>query len=348
MTSANPPYPWFNGIKYNPPFFASSSTGDLTKAQANALYLRKTFPDTATAIETFQAGIETNKKDAIGLSALYIGNTTTNLFVRALNALSIIATNPSGASLVVKGDYMAIGDANETVNLSIESFTLLNLGSTTITTESDTLNLNNLNPNANTVAIGNLTGTSSTDINGTALKLNSTKTTANTVAIGNATGTTTITVNKPITIGYTILPSAGQIGYVLNAPVPFVQNREVGTAVSQTNLCSTSLVPILPKGTWMVALTAGVYAGLTSGTITQCYIAIVYNVSTNIPAKQTNIMSYTPPINTFTNIMNCSGIIESDGIGACVFDHSLTHIGVGAAFSTRPSDSWSWKFIRVG
>ena len=59
-------------------------------------------------------------------------------------------------------------------------------------------------------------------------------------------------------------------------------------------------------------------------------------------------MSYTPPINALTNIMNCSGIIESDGIGATVFDHSLIYIGVGAVFSTKPTDSWSWKFIRVG
>ena len=72
MSSANPPYPWFSGIQYNPSFFASSSTGDLTKAQANALYLRKTVPDTATAIEKFNAGILTDTINAI------TGTITTN------------------------------------------------------------------------------------------------------------------------------------------------------------------------------------------------------------------------------------------------------------------------------
>ena len=65
MSSAIPPYPWFSGITYNPSFFASS-TGDLTKAQANALYLRKTVPDTATALETFHCGIQTNNIESIG------------------------------------------------------------------------------------------------------------------------------------------------------------------------------------------------------------------------------------------------------------------------------------------
>jgi hypothetical protein len=64
MSSANPPFPWFNGIKYNPAFFTSSTIGTLTKAQANALYMQKTVPDTATSIETFQAGIKTDNIDS--------------------------------------------------------------------------------------------------------------------------------------------------------------------------------------------------------------------------------------------------------------------------------------------
>ena len=98
----------------------------------------------------------------------------------------------------------------------------------------------------------------------------------------------------------------------------------------------------------MTALTAGVRTNATSGTITECFIAIVYTVATNVPARQTNIMSYSPPINSTTNYMNCSGIIDSTGTGATVFDHSLTYIGLNASFSTIPTSLWSWKFIRVG
>jgi hypothetical protein len=71
MSSASPPYPWFSGITYNPSFFpSSSSTGDLTKAQANTLYLQKTIPDTATAIEKFQVGIKTPSVDSLTSSTV--------------------------------------------------------------------------------------------------------------------------------------------------------------------------------------------------------------------------------------------------------------------------------------
>lgn len=56
MTSQNPPYPYFTGITYNSSFFSSTSSG-LTQGQANLLYLQKTTTDTATAIETFSAGL---------------------------------------------------------------------------------------------------------------------------------------------------------------------------------------------------------------------------------------------------------------------------------------------------
>ena len=57
MVSFSPPYPYFTGIIYDSAYFDSSSS--LTKAQANALYLKKSSPDTATAVETFNAGIIT-------------------------------------------------------------------------------------------------------------------------------------------------------------------------------------------------------------------------------------------------------------------------------------------------
>lgn len=88
MTSANPPYPYFNGITYNSQFFntsTSSSTGGLTQAQANLLYLQKTTNDTATALETFSAGILTNTIDAETSGELTIGGT---------NATSIALNEP--------------------------------------------------------------------------------------------------------------------------------------------------------------------------------------------------------------------------------------------------------------
>ncbi len=40
MTSANQPFPYFNGIEYNSAYFTSIDSG-LTIAQANAKYLKK-------------------------------------------------------------------------------------------------------------------------------------------------------------------------------------------------------------------------------------------------------------------------------------------------------------------
>jgi hypothetical protein len=90
MSSASPPYPWFSGITYNPSFFpSSSSTGDLTKAQANALYLQKTIPDTATALETFTGGIKTPSLDSL--------TSTTNLIIGA-NSGALTISKPLSVS----------------------------------------------------------------------------------------------------------------------------------------------------------------------------------------------------------------------------------------------------------
>jgi len=78
MSSATAPYPYFNGITYNPSFFSSSSTS-LTQAQANLLYLKKTTADTATALETFSGGILSNSLKTIATSdALDIATTQTS------------------------------------------------------------------------------------------------------------------------------------------------------------------------------------------------------------------------------------------------------------------------------
>ena len=78
MTSQPPPTYNFSGINYNSLFFNSTPSG-LTTATANNLYLRKTFSDTATSLETFSGGIATTNITSPELDApevLNIGNTT--------------------------------------------------------------------------------------------------------------------------------------------------------------------------------------------------------------------------------------------------------------------------------
>ena len=87
MTQANPPFPNFNGITYNPSFFntstSSSSGGGLTAAQANKLYLQKLVPDTANVLETFTAGILTSQLNTNNIDSSTQGS---NLFIGTLNA----------------------------------------------------------------------------------------------------------------------------------------------------------------------------------------------------------------------------------------------------------------------
>ena len=59
----------------NEVFAINTSDSGLTIAQANLRYLRKTVPDTATAIETFNAGILTDTINAITGTI----NTTSNI-----------------------------------------------------------------------------------------------------------------------------------------------------------------------------------------------------------------------------------------------------------------------------
>ena len=75
MSSDNPPYPYYNGIPFNPSFFTSdtgTSSGGFTEAEANTLYLRKTTPDTATAQETFNAGIVTPSITSTGTLSIAV------------------------------------------------------------------------------------------------------------------------------------------------------------------------------------------------------------------------------------------------------------------------------------
>ena len=68
MTTANAPFPNYNGIPYNRSFFASSSTTGITQAQSDFRYLQKNSPDTATSLETFSGGITLSQYSNITLS----------------------------------------------------------------------------------------------------------------------------------------------------------------------------------------------------------------------------------------------------------------------------------------
>ena len=69
----NPPDYYFTGVNFNPAFYADEA-GNLSIEEANALYLRKTVPDTATAVETFNSGIITPSVSSTGALDIVMPN----------------------------------------------------------------------------------------------------------------------------------------------------------------------------------------------------------------------------------------------------------------------------------
>jgi hypothetical protein len=85
MSSEEPPIFYFNGINFNNSFFNPSNTNGLTEAQANEKYLRKKTTDTATALENFNAGINTTNINPITTTVDIISGSTNG---RTLNIMT--------------------------------------------------------------------------------------------------------------------------------------------------------------------------------------------------------------------------------------------------------------------
>jgi len=86
MTTTLPPSQQFTGIFYNPVFWSTAETA-LTQEVANTLYLEKTTPDTATALQTFSGGISTQSMTAPSLTS------NVNLFTTQTAGTLVLATS---------------------------------------------------------------------------------------------------------------------------------------------------------------------------------------------------------------------------------------------------------------
>ena len=105
MSVANPPI--IVTSIYNPAFFEASATDTITQSQANALFLKKTTADTATALETFSAGIITNALNA----------TTGTLVLGATNTTELACGSSRGSATVSVGTA-GTGNVNLAGNIS--------------------------------------------------------------------------------------------------------------------------------------------------------------------------------------------------------------------------------------
>jgi hypothetical protein len=125
MTAENPPFPYYDGIPYNSEFFTTeTSSAGLSETKANTLYLRKTTPDTASALETFNGGLATTTLTASGIatfnnSTKVLGNTLITRDVD-ISPTSSITLNPASNT-----PFFTIGNTTDTMSLYTASLPTL-------------------------------------------------------------------------------------------------------------------------------------------------------------------------------------------------------------------------------
>ena len=169
MSEEQPPIYYFTNIDFNSSFY---DTEAFTETQANALYLRKTTPDTATALETFNVGILSSSLDSLTpTSDLNIAATQTtgdiNIANGAARGGSAIVNISSGTNNSSSVNIMTGTNTNGTFSLRTGSgFGAINIG-TGANTGSITIGSNNnvTNLNSSTVNLTrNQSGTNPTFI----------------------------------------------------------------------------------------------------------------------------------------------------------------------------------------
>lgn len=237
--SVPPPSFNFTGTGFNPDFWASD-TGSLTQDTANALYLRKTVPDSATALETFNGGVSTNSiQPTAPTNSLLVASDITSgeLFLGA-----------NAAATTARTQHIHIGDSN---NLPAGAGVHLNNGI------NNASNSNISNGASTTGNVNVLTGaTSDGNVN---IK---TGTGGGNINFGNTSGTQTINFNRPLTLSY---PSAAISANTLG----FSQQTIPATSTQSGNFTYASIT----------IATAGVYLldcnAQFTGTCTQIYAQLV-------------------------------------------------------------------------
>jgi hypothetical protein len=258
MSADFPPEYYFTNINFNSAFYEPSSTG-FTQEEANLLYLRKTVADTATAIETFSAGVLTDTLNPITAgSNLTIGssitaedvflgqNITSGDIYIGVNATA--TTGRSGTIHIGDGNNIASGTIHINNGTTNASNTNINNGATTTgtvnimtgLTSTGTINLATGTGSAK-VNIGNGTTTGAINIGNSAnnvslsaitLSLGTTSTTI--VNVGNNTNTVNLaansltlgSVNKSLTVNTPI-----KVGYL---PAELISNTQIGFKINET------------------------------------------------------------------------------------------------------------------
>ena len=263
MSAESPPIYYFTNINFNSSFYDPANTG-LTQTQANALYLRKTTPDTASAIETFAGGVLTDTINSITAGsnmAIASNHAGEDLFLAQNITSGDIYIGVNASATTGRSGTIHIGDGNNLTGGIIH----INNG----TTNASNTNINNGTTTTGTVNI--MTGNTSTGTINLATGSGSAK-----VNIGSGTSTGLITLgntanivsfNCPPALSYNpSLIGSTQLGY--NGLVPASITNIVGLTDSPV------MSIVLPIGIWLLQaqiifnLTANgpIYAAISSTT----------------------------------------------------------------------------------
>lgn len=255
---------------YNPAYYATSS-GGLSLATATSLFLNKNTADTATALETFNAGIATNSIAPTSSTSDMTFSSSSNTGTISIDTgkTGSTAAAPAisiGTSAVAKTIKLGVAGSTNTNSIHLAGLDITNIG------------LNNITGTTGNLTIGNLQSTGTIDIGGL-----STRTGA--ITIGNGTGilpitigstaaTSTVTINNPImALSYTTLPTyvAGQIGYTYTYFL--VSDLTVSAGGGVINFSNISLPPGIYACSWQYRIYNSLSTGTSSITNMTGYIA---------------------------------------------------------------------------
>jgi hypothetical protein len=289
MTTSTPPDYYFPDIEFNPDFF-EDTTETITKKDADARYLIKTEQDTATAIETFTGGIKTNSIESVlttDVSNILI-NSTGNINIGT--SASRTTTNP-----------IVIGNAtNSIVRFGTSGLQMSTLGTPTATLQAiATAGISIQTPAAAFNFLSNQTGILNI---GTASNRSGDINIANTLTTGTCnivlgsgsltTGQQLITINRPLSIAYTVPPS--QLNQIGGSTFITASQVTYGSTGGTLNLATINSIPI------------GVYQ-------------VFYNIATTITVSPANLTE------RITNISNTTADITTANTLNFMIDSDLLH-----------------------
>lgn len=331
MSAENPPTFSFNGIDFNPTYYINESTSSgFTQEQANDLYLQKKIPDTATALETFTGGVKTNSIENVlttDISNILINSTgninigtsasrtTANPIIIGNATNSIIRLGSTGLSFTTSGTPTATLQAILTSGIFVQTptaaFNFLN-------NQTGTLTIGTANNRTGDISIASTqtTGTGNIVLGSTAL----------------TTGTQNITINRPLTIGYTqpatsVFTNLGAYSNTTDVSASITGN---GTFIRLVTL------PTLPDGvyavTYQIAYTIG------SGALPISFTTQRFGISTSSTLGiygtgmgQHIVGTYIKPrtlnyVESYSFIFRLSGVYYL-GCDSTFADNTLTAIG---------------------